>query len=206
MQTWQLLADWSENRPQWRWSWGNHNVLETQLNKWHYPVSICISTKLFSYLQILLLFDEACGLYNYIWPSFTSIIGNENILPIAIEHKTWNYIIMCDLMYFFSHFIFFFYSFTIFHVTHFQSKSAPIPRLYVSPPYFQIHSQTKDTILLCLNLAHTPSLTFCHLALYSAITGYVIEGALLISARLSTDAVSALRKIWIPILVIRLWK
>lgn len=81
---------------------GNYNVLETQLNKRHSPVSVCIWTKLFSYLQILLLCDEACRLYNYIWPSFISVLGNENILPPAIEHRTCNYIIMCDLMYLFS--------------------------------------------------------------------------------------------------------
>ena len=37
----------------------------------------------------------------------------------------------------------------------------------------------------------------------SARTGYATEGALFISAQLSTDAVSALRKVW---QLIRLWK
>ena len=39
---------------------------------------------------------------------------------------------------------------------------------------------------------HTPSIAFRHLPPNSARTGYVTEGALFISAQLSTDAVSAL--------------
>ena len=34
----------------------------------------------------------------------------------------------------------------------------------------------------------------------SAITGYATEGALLISSRLSTDAVNSLRKVWLLIM------
>ena len=42
---------------------------------------------------------------------------------------------------------------------------------------------------------HTPSITFRHLPPNSARFGYATEGALFISAQLSTDAVSALRKV-----------
>ena len=51
--------------------------------------------------------------------------------------------------------------------------------------------------------AHTPSTAFRHLPPNSARFGYATEGALFISAQLSTDAVSALRKVRI---LIRLWK
>ena len=51
--------------------------------------------------------------------------------------------------------------------------------------------------------AHTPSTVFRHLPPNSARFSYVTEGALLISAQLSTDAVSALQKVWV---LIRLWK
>ena len=51
--------------------------------------------------------------------------------------------------------------------------------------------------------SHTPSIAFRHLPPNSARFGYATEGALFISAQLSTDAVSALRKVW---LLIRLWK
>ena len=50
---------------------------------------------------------------------------------------------------------------------------------------------------------HTPSIVFRHLPPNSVRTSYITEGALFISAQLSTDAVSALRKVWI---LIRLWK
>ena len=42
------------------------------------------------------------------------------------------------------------------------------------------------------NLNHTPSIAFQHLPPNSARFGYATEGALFISAQLSTDAVSAL--------------
>ena len=42
---------------------------------------------------------------------------------------------------------------------------------------------------------HTPSIAFRHLPPNSARFGYVTEGALFISAQLSGDAVSALRKV-----------
>ena len=50
---------------------------------------------------------------------------------------------------------------------------------------------------------HTPSIAFRHLPPDSARFSYATEGALFISAQLSTDAVSALRKVRV---LIRLWK
>ena len=50
---------------------------------------------------------------------------------------------------------------------------------------------------------HTPSVALRHLPPNSARFSYVTEGALFISAQLSTDAVSALRKVRV---LIRLWK
>ena len=50
---------------------------------------------------------------------------------------------------------------------------------------------------------HTPSIAFRHLPPTSARFSYATEGALFISAQLSTDAVSALRKVWV---LIWLWK
>ena len=48
--------------------------------------------------------------------------------------------------------------------------------------------------------AHTPSLAFWHLPPNSARIGYTTEGALLlISKQLSTDAIIALRKVWLRI-------
>ena len=52
-------------------------------------------------------------------------------------------------------------------------------------------------------LCHTPSIAFWHPPPNSARFSYATEGALFISAQLSTDAVSALRKVWV---LIRLWK
>ena len=49
----------------------------------------------------------------------------------------------------------------------------------------------------------TPSIGFRHLPPNSARIGYATEGALFASTQLSTDAVSALRKVWV---LIRLWK
>ena len=46
-------------------------------------------------------------------------------------------------------------------------------------------------------VGHTPSIAFRHRPPNSARTGYATEGALFISAQLSTDAVSALRKVWV---------
>ena len=50
---------------------------------------------------------------------------------------------------------------------------------------------------------HTPSIAFRHLPPNSATFSYATERALFISAQLSTDAVSALRMVWV---LIRLWK
>ena len=50
---------------------------------------------------------------------------------------------------------------------------------------------------------HTPSVAFRHLPPNSARFSYATEGALFISAQLSTDAVSALRKVSV---LIKLWK
>ena len=48
---------------------------------------------------------------------------------------------------------------------------------------------------------HTPSITFQHLPPNSAGFGYATEGALFISAQLSTDAVSTLWKVWVLIIM-----
>ena len=50
-----------------------------------------------------------------------------------------------------------------------------------------------------LRTAHTPIIAFRHLPPNSARFGYATEGALSISAQLSTDAVNALRKVWVLI-------
>ena len=55
----------------------------------------------------------------------------------------------------------------------------------------------------CHGCVHTPSIAFRHLPPNSARFGYATEGALFISAQLSTDAVRALRKVWT---LTRLWK
>ena len=47
--------------------------------------------------------------------------------------------------------------------------------------------------------SHTPSTAFRHLPPNSARFSYATEGALFISAQLSSDAVSALRKVWVLI-------
>ena len=46
-------------------------------------------------------------------------------------------------------------------------------------------------------LTHTPSIAFRHLPPTSARFSYATEGALFISAQLSTDAVIGLRKVWV---------
>ena len=45
---------------------------------------------------------------------------------------------------------------------------------------------------------HTPSIAFRHLPPNSAGFSYATEGALFVSAQLSTDAVSAFGKVWGP--------
>ena len=56
-----------------------------------------------------------------------------------------------------------------------------------------------ECVRWCVCMCHTPSIAFRHLPPNSARFSYAIEGALFISAQLSTDAVSALRKIWVLI-------
>ena len=46
-------------------------------------------------------------------------------------------------------------------------------------------------------LSHTPTVSFRHVPPNSARIGYATERALFLSARLATDAVSALRKVWV---------
>ena len=62
---------------------------------------------------------------------------------------------------------------------------------------------TGEGVRSFLNWCHTPSTAFRHLPPNSARFGYATEGALFISAQLSTHAVSALQKVWV---LIRLWK
>ena len=50
---------------------------------------------------------------------------------------------------------------------------------------------------------HQASLSGTFLQTLPDLHGYATEGALFISAQLSTDAVSGLRKVWV---LIRLWK
>ena len=50
-------------------------------------------------------------------------------------------------------------------------------------------------VALIESLAHIPSIAFRHLPPNSARFSYATEGALFISAQLSTDAFSALRKV-----------
>ena len=57
-----------------------------------------------------------------------------------------------------------------------------------------------DRVLCCRRVRrHTPIIAFRHLPLNSARFDYATEGALFISAQLSTDPVSALRKVWVLI-------
>ena len=62
---------------------------------------------------------------------------------------------------------------------------------------------SKLRVSLSGTFLQTPSIAFRHLPPNSARFGYATEGALFISAQLSTDAVSALRKVRV---LIRLWK
>ena len=52
-------------------------------------------------------------------------------------------------------------------------------------------------------LGHSPSTAFQHLPPNSGRIGYATAGALFISGQLSTNAVKAIRKVWV---LIRLWK
>ena len=60
-------------------------------------------------------------------------------------------------------------------------------------------SKQKDRSLSREHPCHTPSITFRHLPPNSARFSYASEGVLFISAQLSSDAVSALRKVWVLI-------
>ena len=55
-------------------------------------------------------------------------------------------------------------------------------------------------IFTMTHVSHTPSVTFWHLPPNSARFSYATEGTLLISAQLSTGAVSALWKVWVLIM------
>ena len=70
------------------------------------------------------------------------------------------------------------------------------------PPFEERKREAVSTVL-GVRTSHTPSIAFRHLPPNSARFSYATEGALFISAQLSTDAVSALRKVWV---LIRLWK
>ena len=60
--------------------------------------------------------------------------------------------------------------------------------------------------IYCLQArAHTPSIAFRHLPPNSVRFSYATEGALFISVQLSTDAVSALRKVWVLIKPVLNW-
>ena len=62
--------------------------------------------------------------------------------------------------------------------------------------------ETDGGVVLCVQLPiHTPSIAFRHLPPNSARICYATEGTLFISAQLSTDAVSALRKVWVLIML-----
>ena len=71
-----------------------------------------------------------------------------------------------------------------------SSVKAQLRRISSSPPFHGMY------IYMCL---HTPSIAFWHVPPNYARFGYATEGALFISALLSTDAVSALRKVWVLI-------
>ena len=63
------------------------------------------------------------------------------------------------------------------------------------------HRMRAFELLIMINEGryHTPSIAFPHLPPGSARIGSITEGPLFISVQLSTDAVSALRKVWVLI-------
>ena len=65
-------------------------------------------------------------------------------------------------------------------------------------------ARARACVCVCVCVYDTPSTAFRHLPPNSARFSYATEGARFISAQLSTDAVSALRKVWV--LPITLWK
>ena len=60
--------------------------------------------------------------------------------------------------------------------------------------FFRVLANVPDRCPWSQVVGHTPSIAFRHLPPNSARFSYATEGALFISAQLSTDAVSALRK------------
>ena len=111
-------------------------------------------------------------------------------------------------------------------VPHLTSRvSAKVLLCLILPPVFQQRYFCASFYLLCFSkgtsvphstpcgpyhflcfskgISHTPSIAFRHLPPKSARFSYATEGAIFISAQLSSDAVSALRKVWV---LIRLWK
>ena len=92
------------------------------------------------------------------------------------------------------------HSFMQVHNTIFQIKTFLNNVVFSTEVHNPLHAH-----LLALShiYTHTPSTTFRHLPPNSARFSNAEEGALFISMQLSTDAVSALRKVWV---LIRLWK
>ena len=86
------------------------------------------------------------------------------------------------------------------------SGSSRIPTRSAGVSHSEYHFPAPSS-KLCQNWLchwrHTPSITFQHLPPDSARIVYATEGALFISAQLSTDAVSTLWNVWV---LIRLWK
>ena len=60
-------------------------------------------------------------------------------------------------------------------------------------------------VCVCVCVCDTPSIAFWHLSPNSARFSYATEGALFISAQLSSDAVSALRKVRVLIKPVLNW-
>ena len=86
-----------------------------------------------------------------------------------------------------------------FHHSH--SHTPSIAFRHLPPQSFTLRASLSGTFHH--SHSHTPSIAFRHFAPNSARIGYATEGALFISARLSTDAVSTFRKVWVAV---RLWK
>ena len=85
------------------------------------------------------------------------------------------------------------------HPTINQATSAPDSKYWFTTSFLWKKSAGKR----CSECGHRfpalPSIAFRHLLPNSARFGYATEAALFISAQLSTDAVSALRKFWVVI-------
>ena len=88
-----------------------------------------------------------------------------------------------------------------------QSLTHHTLRASLSATFLHSHTHTLRASLSGTFLhshSYTPSIAFRHLPANSARISYATEGAPFLSAQLSTDAVSALRNVWV--LLIRLWK